>query len=313
MKHLVFLIGEAGWRAIVVETASGDHLVIARADGVQECDLVDDTRKWRQEHGFQFVFKRSGQRISTPLENVFVFPDGRRVEIAATFTVASGFTHWGLSGSGDDSCRVLASVDSLPGKNVVGSDQSTSQLRPVMIAKGSGRRWQDRIQLVGAEPVPSNAGDDRHCYTQAVNEQETVDRFAVLAEPRLTSLLRLRGVRHVYEPTSGALNSRVVEDGNELTLDKLKRASQPYRDIQRFLSDEKVMQYIIGPGLLPVVTALSKDIAGKKLLVTRRVAARDDDKGVVGHIGGFGIRIMMYFDEAAGETIVEWNCLYGVG
>jgi hypothetical protein len=26
----------------------------------------------------------------------------------------------------------------------------------------------------------------------------------------------------------------------------------------------------------------------------------------------FGIRIMMFFDEIAGETIVEWNCLYGV-
>jgi hypothetical protein len=145
-----------------------------------------------------------------------------------------------------------------------------------------------------------------------LNEQEIVDRLAALAKPRLTSLLRLRSVRHVYDPTPGALNSRVVEDGNEFALDKFKQASQPYRDIQRFLSDEKVMQYIIGPGLLPVVTALSKDIAGKKLLVTRRVAARDDDKGVIGHLGGFGIRIMMFFDEAAGETIVEWDCLYGV-
>jgi hypothetical protein len=94
-------------------------------------------------------------------------------------------------------------------------------------------------------------------------------------------------VRHAYDPTPGALNSRVVEDGNELTLDKLKRAFQPYRDIERFLSDEKVMQYIIDPGLLPIVTALSKDIVGKKVLVTRRVAARDDDKGVIGHLDGF--------------------------
>ena len=72
------------------------------------------------------------------------------------------------------------------------------------------------------------------------------------------------------------------------------------------------MQYIIDPGLLPIATALSKDIAGKKVLVTRKVAARDDDKGVVGHLDGFGVRIMMYLDEAAGETIVEWACLYGM-
>ena len=143
-------------------------------------------------------------------------------------------------------------------------------------------------------------------------EQETVDRLAALAKPRLLNLLRLRSVRHVYEPTPGALNSMVVQDGHNLTLDKLKQASQPYRDIERFLSDEKVMQYIVGPELLPVVMALSKEIMGKKLLVTRRVGARDGDKGVVGHLDGFGVRIMMYFDEAAGETIVEWSCLYGV-
>ncbi len=145
-----------------------------------------------------------------------------------------------------------------------------------------------------------------------MREQETVDRLAVLAEPRLRSLLRLRSVRHVYDLTPGTLNSVFVENSNELALNKLKRASQPYRNIERFFSDDKVMQYIIDPGLLSVVTALSKDILGKKLLVTRRMAARDDDHGVIGHLDGFGVRIMMYFDEAAGDTIVEWDCLYGV-
>jgi hypothetical protein len=145
-----------------------------------------------------------------------------------------------------------------------------------------------------------------------VTVQETVDRLAVLAKPRLASLLRLRSVRHIYDPTLGALNSRFVENGHQITVNKSKRTSQPYRNIERFLSDQKVMQYIIDPGLLPIVTALSKDIAGKKVLVTRRRAARGDEHGVVGHLDGFGVRIMMYFDEAAGETIVEWACLYGV-
>jgi hypothetical protein len=63
---------------------------------------------------------------------------------------------------------------------------------------------------------------------------------------------------------------------------------------------------------LPVVTALSKAIMGTKLLVTRKVAARDDDQRVVGHLDGFGVRIMMYFDGTANETILVWQCLYGV-
>ena len=104
----------------------------------------------------------------------------------------------------------------------------------------------------------------------------------------------------------------MVEKGREIILDKLKRVGQPYRDITRFLSPERVMRGIIEPGLLPIVTALSKDIAGKELLVTRKVAARDGDAGVVGHIEGFGVRIMMYFDAAAEDTIVAWECLYGV-
>ena len=134
----------------------------------------------------------------------------------------------------------------------------------------------------------------------------------MLAKPRLTSLLRLRSVRHAYDPTPGELNSSFAEDGHVFTLNKFKRASQPYRDIHRFLADEKVMPYIIDPGLLPVVTALSKDIAGRKALGTRRVAVKPDDRGVAGHVHGFGVRIVMYFDEVAGETIVEWTCLYGV-
>ena len=164
----------------------------------------------------------------------------------------------------------------------------------------------------GCQPIFGTRGDDPTGILRAVSDQETVDHLAVLATPRLTSLLRLRNTRHVYDSTPGALNSKVVEDGHEIILDKFKRASQPYRDIERFLGDEKIGQYIVGPGLLPIVTALSKDIMGKKLLVTRKVAARDDDKGVIGHLDDFGVRIIMYFDDAAGDTIVEWECLYGV-
>lgn len=63
LKHLVFLVCKEGWGVIVIETASGDHFVIARADGNQESNLVWDTCRWSQQHGFQFVLKRSDQRM----------------------------------------------------------------------------------------------------------------------------------------------------------------------------------------------------------------------------------------------------------
>ena len=145
-----------------------------------------------------------------------------------------------------------------------------------------------------------------------MNDQEVVDRFAVLAKLRLVSLFRLKSVLHFYDPTPGALHSKVIGHGQELTLDKLKRAAQPYRDINRFTSDDRVMQYIIDPGLLPLVTALSKDIQGRKFLVTRKLAVRDSERGVSANVDGYGIRIKTYLSEATAETIVLWECLYGV-
>jgi hypothetical protein len=145
-----------------------------------------------------------------------------------------------------------------------------------------------------------------------VTDQEAVHRIAALAGPRAAQLLRLRSVRHIYDPTPGTLNSAFVENGQTVTLNKWKSASQPYRDIERFLGDEKVMQYIVGPGLLPLVTAMSKNIMGKRLLVTRKVAAMDSDKGVVGHLDGYGVRIVMHFDHRADETILTWEALFGV-
>jgi len=172
--------------------------------------------------------------------------------------------------------------------------------------------WRGWAEGLGQQTTEGDGPSHLVGILRAVTEQEIVDRIAVLAKPRLTTLLRLRNVRHVYDHTPGVLNSTVIEDGEEVTLNNLKRASQPYRDIGRFLGEDKVMQYIVGPGVLPVVTALSKSIMGKKLLVTRKLAAMADDKGVVGHLDGFGVRVVMHFDEAADDTIVAWECLYGV-
>jgi hypothetical protein len=150
-------------------------------------------------------------------------------------------------------------------------------------------------------------------YYDAVESQEIVDRFAELAKPRIATLLRLKDARHVYDPTPGEVNSPVaLEDGTIVTLSRTRKASQPYRSIERFIPEDRVMQFIIDPGLLPLMTSMSKDMWGRRILVTRRISTNPAGKGVVAHVDGFGMRIRMFFDQEANDTIVTWECLYGV-
>jgi hypothetical protein len=144
-----------------------------------------------------------------------------------------------------------------------------------------------------------------------MNPQAIVDQFARSAKPRLMDLLKLK-VQHVYDPTPGGLHSKSIVEGCTVEV-RLQTATQPYRDIERFLAEDKLMGFVINPGLLSIVTAISGNLRGRRLLVTRKVEARDDDRGVVAHLDGFGMRIMMYSDLAVNETQVVWECLYGVG
>ena len=137
-----------------------------------------------------------------------------------------------------------------------------------------------------------------------------VELFARLAQPRLVELLRLK-VRHVYETTPGNADSKLVVDGHEVQF-KLVRSAQPYKDIQRFTAEDKVMGFVISPGLLPIAKAISTDLPGRKLLATRRIQDRDDEKGVVAHLDHFGGRVIMSFDSIRNETDVVWEALYGV-
>lgn len=148
------------------------------------------------------------------------------------------------------------------------------------------------------------------CYTSAVTEQQIVDLFAKAAKPRLMDLLKLK-IRHVYETTPDDANSRIVIDGSEVQF-KSVRSAQPYRDIERFVAEDKIIGFVVNPGLLPIVKAISVDVRGRRMLVTRRIRARQDDKGVVSHTDRFGIRIMMSFDSVRSETHLVWEALYGV-
>jgi len=143
-----------------------------------------------------------------------------------------------------------------------------------------------------------------------MTDQETVHLFATLAQPRLMELLRLKA-RHVYEITPGNAGSKLVVDGHEVQF-KLIKSAQPYKDIPRFTAEDKIMGFVIGPGVLPIVKAISMDLRGKTMLVTRRIQARDGEQGAVAHLDHFGVRVIMSFDPIRNETDVLWEALYGV-
>lgn len=143
-----------------------------------------------------------------------------------------------------------------------------------------------------------------------MTEQAIVDLFAKAAKPRLMDLLKLK-VRHVYKTTPGDAKSKIVIDGSEVVFKSI-RSAQPYKEIGRFLAEDKIIGFVVNPGLLPIVKAISMDLRGRKMLVTRRIQARDDDKGIVAHLDHFGIRIMLRVDPVRNETEVVWEALYGV-
>jgi hypothetical protein len=147
-------------------------------------------------------------------------------------------------------------------------------------------------------------------YTPAVTEQAMVDHIAAAAKPRFLNLLKLR-VRHVHELTAGIANEKLVVEGSEVEF-KLVKVVQLYKDIERFMGEDKLTGFIVTPGVLPIVKAISMDMRGRRMLVTRNTFSRPDEKEVYADLDDFGIRVMMKLDEGSQETTVLWECLYGV-
>ena len=143
-----------------------------------------------------------------------------------------------------------------------------------------------------------------------MTEQAIVEYFAKAAKPRLMELLRLR-VRHVYEMTPGEAKSKLVVDGFAVEF-KSVRTEQPYKDIERFAAADKVIGFVVNPGLLPIVKAITLDMRGRSMLVTRHIQARAGDRGVIAQLEEFGIRLLMVFDSTQNETRLIWEALYGV-
>ena len=102
-----------------------------------------------------------------------------------------------------------------------------------------------------------------------MSPQALAELFAKVAKPRLLDLLKLKSVEHVYDPTPGRAPASFLYQGREISL-KLHKTTQPYKDVLRFVSAEKVQAYILDPGLLPAVKSILTDVRGRRVLVTRR-------------------------------------------
>jgi len=96
LKNLILLALDAAG-VMVAETVTGDSYAIVTASKLHEGNLVGNVRKWTRQHGYEFFLKRTHERILTIRPNVFVFPNGRELQVMNVWVRASNFTHWGLS------------------------------------------------------------------------------------------------------------------------------------------------------------------------------------------------------------------------
>jgi hypothetical protein len=140
------------------------------------------------------------------------------------------------------------------------------------------------------------------------DSQDLADQLALLAEPRLRQLLRLGSARHLYDPHPGLPGSKYFAEEGEVLLGGFARAVEPYQNIERFLSREKAMSFLVEPGLLPIAKAIAVEARGRRLLVTRKPAPRPTDQGATAHLSSFGVRLLLH---TGPETTLTWECLYG--
>ncbi len=142
-----------------------------------------------------------------------------------------------------------------------------------------------------------------------LSAQEMVDLFARKAKMRMDDLLRLK-VEHVYDDRPGRDGATTATAHGEVKL-KLFKTSQPYGGMDRFAQEDKVIGFVINPGLLPIVKAMTFAAQGRKVVASRKVAAAGE-RGAGADVAGYGIRVMVSFDAATNESTVAWEWLFGV-
>ena len=88
-----------------------------------------------------------------------------------------------------------------------------------------------------------------------MTDQEIVNHIARLAKPRLLELLKLT-VPHLYDPRPGRADTKSEANDSDVGL-KLVTTVQPYGDIQRFVTEDKVMGFVVNPCLVPLIKVIA--------------------------------------------------------
>ncbi len=152
--------------------------------------------------------------------------------------------------------------------------------------------------------------DEQPAPPVLLSAQEMVDLFARKAKTRMDELLRLK-VEHVYDDRPGRDGATTATAHGEVKL-KLHKTSQPYGGMDRFAQEDKVIGFVINPGLLPIVKAMTFGAQGRTVVASRKVAPALGERGAAADVAGYGIRVMVSYDAATNESTVAWEWLFGV-
>lgn len=135
-----------------------------------------------------------------------------------------------------------------------------------------------------------------------------IEGFAAIVSERLKVTLP-KGFTLVYEESPGEANSVLTVDDSQIVLDKLQQVRVPIANIESHESTRLLLIKAVDT----LVDAISNDIKGKALLVTRPPALVHDPPGKVAYVKGFGMRIVVKFNlQTLDRHDVYVECLYGV-
>jgi hypothetical protein len=137
--------------------------------------------------------------------------------------------------------------------------------------------------------------------------QHMMEGFSTIVSERLKATLP-KGFRLVYEESPGEANSVLTVGNSQIVLNKLQQVHVPIANIEHESTRLRLTEAVD-----TLVDAISHDIKGKALLVTRPLAFVNDPPARVVYVKDFGMRIVVKYNlQTKDRHDVYVECLYGV-